>query len=159
MAGFATLYVPDGMDTKPNTEIAMFHAEMIHGPPENKSKIYHHYGNAKETNTYVTKGTGEAITYTPLFTCKNTSSLPSLFTFHRLLDRLRWRVRTDAGFRYIQLTGYPGTPDFKTLTAHFIHTDYEMTGSVSFSDPDLDAVQHITRTAAMSNFQSIPTDW
>jgi alpha-L-rhamnosidase len=64
----------------------------------------------------------------------------------------------DAGFRYIQLTGYPGTPDFKTLTAHFIHTDYEMTGSVSFSDPDLTAVQHITRTAAMSNFQSIPTD-
>ena len=132
MAGFATLYVPDGLDTLSNTEIAMYHAEMIHGPPENKSKIFHHYGNAKETNTYITKGAGEAITYTPLFTY--------------------------AGFRYIQLTGYPGTPDFKTLTAHFIHTDYEMTGSVSFSDPDLDAVQHITRTAAMSNFQSIPTD-
>ena len=29
---------------------------------------------------------------------------------------------------------------------------------MSFSDPELDAVQHITRTAAMSNFQSIPTD-
>ena len=58
----------------------------------------------------------------------------------------------------MQLTGYPGVPDFKTLTAHFVHTDYELTGSIGFSDPMLDAVQHITRTAAMSNFQSIPTD-
>ena len=58
----------------------------------------------------------------------------------------------------MSLTGYPGTPNFKTLTAHFIHTDYEMTGGISFSDPLLTSVQHITRTAAMSNFQSIPTD-
>ena len=64
---------------------------------------------------------------------------------------------TYAGFRYVSLTGFPGTPDFNTLTAHFVHTDYELTGSVSFSDPLLTAVQHITRTAAMSNFQSIPT--
>jgi alpha-L-rhamnosidase len=70
MAGFATLFLPEGLDTVPGTEIAMFHAEMIHGPPENKSKIFHHYGNAKETNTYVTKGEGEEITYTPLFTCE-----------------------------------------------------------------------------------------
>ena len=131
MAGFATFVMPAGIDTEP-TSISMLHAEMIHGPPENRSKVYHHYGNAKETNTYVTKGDGSAVSYTPLFTY--------------------------AGFRYIQLTGYPGTPDFKTLTAHFVHTDYELTGAVSFSDPELDAVQHITRTAAMSNFQSIPTD-
>lgn len=35
----------------------------------------------------------------------------------------------------------------------FVNTMYEEIGSVSFSDPNLDAVQHITRTAAMSNFQ------
>ena len=35
---------------------------------------------------------------------------------------------------------------------------YDEAGSVRFSDPNLDGVQHITRTAAMSNFQSIPTD-
>ena len=32
-----------------------------------------------------------------------------------------------------------------------------MTGDISFSDPNLNAVQHITRAVAMSNFQSIPT--
>ena len=130
MAGFVTLYIPEGLTTTV-TDISMLHAEAIHGPPENHSSVYHHY-RAKETNVYTTKGDGAAASYTPLFTY--------------------------AGFRYMQLTGYPGTPDFKPLTAHFIHTDYELTGSISFSDPMLDAVQHITRTAAMSNFQSIPTD-
>jgi hypothetical protein len=60
--------------------------------------------------------------------------------------------------RYVSLVGYPGVPTFKTVTAHFIHTSYDFIGDVSFSDPMLTAVQHITRTAAMSNFQSIPTD-
>ena len=49
------------------------------------------------------------------------------------------------GFRYVQLTGYPGTPDFQTLTAHFIHTNYDLTGSIGFSDPVLNQVQHMTR--------------
>lgn len=56
------------------------------------------------------------------------------------------------------LQGYPGTPTFATLTAHFVHTNYEMNNDIGFSDPVLDGIQHITRTAAMSNFQSIPTD-
>ena len=58
----------------------------------------------------------------------------------------------------MSLSGFPGTPGFSTLTAHFIHTDYELTGQIGFSDPLLTSVQHITRAAAMSNFQSIPTD-
>lgn len=40
----------------------------------------------------------------------------------------------------------------------FVHTDVEITGGISFSDPLMDAVQHITRAAALSNHQSIPTD-
>jgi len=35
---------------------------------------------------------------------------------------------------------------------------YDLIGDISFSDPNLNAVQHITRMAAMSNFMSIPTD-
>lgn len=130
MAGFTTLRVPAGAAVVPNATISQLHAEAIHGPPP--STIFHHYHNAAEINNYVTRGDGAAIEYTAQFTY--------------------------AGFRFVQLTGYPGVPDFSTLSAHFIHTDYEMTGSISFSDPMLDAVQHITRTAAMSNFQSIPTD-
>ena len=35
---------------------------------------------------------------------------------------------------------------------------FRLQGQIGFADPLLTAVQHITRTAAMSNFQSIPTD-
>ena len=131
MAGFVTLRIPSGIATAAGTNISMLHAEAVHGPPP--AKIFHHYGGAnKEVNTYLTSGNGKAVSYTAQFVY--------------------------AGFRYVQLTGYPGVPDFHTLSAHFVHTDYEMIGGISFSDPMLDAVQHITRTAAMSNFQSIPTD-
>ena len=130
MAGFTTLRVPEGMATVPGVAIVQQHAELIYGPKP--AGIHNHYRNAPEINTYYTRGDGAAITHTTMFTY--------------------------AGFRYVSLKGYPGTPDFSTLTAHFIHTDYEFTGSVSFSDPLLTEVQHITRTAAMSNFQSIPTD-
>jgi len=130
MAGFATLRVPEGMAITPGQNISYQHAEVIHGPKP--AAIHNHYNNAPEINTYVTRGDGQAIEHTTMFTY--------------------------AGFRYIALTGFPGTPDFNTLTAHFVHTAYELTGSVSFSDPLLTSVQHITRTAAMSNFQSIPTD-
>jgi alpha-L-rhamnosidase len=130
MAGFTTLNIPAGLTTGATSNISLLHAEAIHGPKP--ASIFHHYGNTKETLTYLTKSDGEAVTYTPLFTYM--------------------------GFRYVQLTGYPGVPDQQTLSAHFVHTSFEYTGSVGFSDPDLDSVQHITRTASMSNFMSIPTD-
>ena len=130
MAGFTTLTVPEGLATDAGHMLQIQHAELIHGPKP--AAIHNHYKNAPEINTYYARGDGAAIEYTTQFTY--------------------------AGFRYVSLTGYPGTPNFKTLSAHFIHTDYEMIGGVSFSDPLLTSVQHITRTAAMSNFQSIPTD-
>ena len=129
MAGFTTLRVPEGIASESSVGIAQLHAEAIHGPKP--AAVYHHYV-AKEVNVYYPAGDGAAIEYTPLFVY--------------------------AGFRYVQLTGYPGVPSFDTLTAHFVHTDYELIGQIAFSDPLLTAVQHITRTAAMSNFQSIPTD-
>ena len=111
-----------------------------------------------ERNTYITRGDGAAVLWSPSFTYAGANERrfsrigPSFCTF---LTRFKWLC---AGFRYVQLTGHPGTPDFNTLTAHFIHTDNEDVGSVSFSDSNLDAVQHITRASAMSNFQHVPTD-
>lgn len=118
MAGFVTLRIPEGLDVTPMTEVSMLHAEAVHGPPP--APIFHHYGNTKETNTYITRGDGSAVEYTAHFVY--------------------------AGFRYVQLTGFPGTPDYNTLTAHFVHTDYELTGSIEYSDAELNQVQHITRT-------------
>ncbi|EGD77258.1 hypothetical protein PTSG_12712 [Salpingoeca rosetta] len=130
MAGFTTLRVPEGAAVQAGVNITQIHAEAVYGPPP--APIHHHYSNTAEKAVYITSGDGAAITYTPLFTYM--------------------------GFRYVQLTNFPGVPDFNTLTAHFIHTDFELVGDISFSDPNLDSVQHITRAASMSNYQSIPTD-
>ena len=58
----------------------------------------------------------------------------------------------------MQLTGYPGTPDLATLTAHFISTANEEVGSIVLSDGLLNAIQRNTRASARSNFQHISTD-
>lgn len=130
MAGFTTLFVPEGLATEAGVSIVQQASEAIYGPPP--AGINHYYTNTPEITTYITDGSGNAITYRPYFTYM--------------------------GQRYIQLTGYPGVPTYETLTAHFIHTDYEIIGSVGFSDPILDQVQHMTQSSAMSNFQEIPTD-
>ena len=130
MAGFTTLSLPAGLP--PGITITQRHAEAIHCAKP--CGIFHHYSNTPEVTNYTTGNSFAAAEYTPLFTYM--------------------------GFRYVELSGLPDgiVPSFATLSAHFIHTDYEITGGISFSDPDLDAVQHITRAAAKSNFQSIPTD-
>ncbi len=51
MAGFCTLRVPEGLDTVAGTNISLWHAEAIHGPPP--APIFHHYGPPNnELNTY-----------------------------------------------------------------------------------------------------------
>ena len=64
------------------------------------------------------------------------------------------------GFRYVQITGLPGSsrPAPTTLTAHFIHTELEKSGSFASSSPLLNKIQHATRYAGMSNAMDIPTD-
>jgi|EP01046_Picozoa_sp_COSAG06_P001110 alpha-L-rhamnosidase len=68
------------------------------------------------------------------------------------------RCCTVQGFRYVQIVGLPFVPDFSTLEAHFIHTDFELSGDIEFSAPLLNSVQHAARSSALSNFQSIPSD-
>eukprot|EP00658_Telonema_sp_P-2_P052760 TRINITY_DN4103_c0_g1_i5.p1 TRINITY_DN4103_c0_g1~~TRINITY_DN4103_c0_g1_i5.p1 ORF type:complete len:454 (+),score=88.83 TRINITY_DN4103_c0_g1_i5:167-1528(+) len=93
MAGFTTLHIPEGVCSFPSN-ISQLHAEAVHGPPP--AGVYHHYGNTKEVNTFLSRGDGAAVRYTAQFVY--------------------------AGFRYVQLTGYPGVPEFSTLEAHFVHT-------------------------------------
>ena len=168
MAGFATLHIPEGVATQPNVTIHMLHAEAIRGPPQNNSAIFQHYGCSEgsragslkgcmELNTYITKGGGAAVSYRPHFTYIRIARLCILYS-NPCCSASLWYCCRYAGFRYIELRGYPGIPDRSTLTAHFVHTAYEHTGDISFSDSQLSAVQHITRAAAKSNFQSVPTD-
>lgn len=62
------------------------------------------------------------------------------------------------GFRYVELTGFPGVPSLNTLTAYFIHTDVGKTGSFSCSDELLNNIHKNVILSQMANLMSIPTD-
>lgn len=88
--------------------------------------------NAAATDRYTLAGTGQAEMYEPRF------------TYH--------------GFRYLEVTGYPGTPTLDSVAAQVVHADVTPTGSFSSSDPLLNQIWLNNRRTILNNTMSIPTD-
>jgi alpha-L-rhamnosidase len=86
---------------------------------------------AKVTDTYITKGDDTEI-YEPRF------------VYH--------------GFRYVELTGYPGKPDLTTIEGKVIHDDLTMTGQFECSDPLINQIYKNAVWGIRGNYRSIPTD-
>jgi alpha-L-rhamnosidase len=62
------------------------------------------------------------------------------------------------GFRYVELTGYPGTPSLDTLRGEVVHSAVGTTGSFVASKQILNDIQHMIHWGQLSNLMSIPTD-
>jgi hypothetical protein len=86
---------------------------------------------AASTDTYTLAGTGQE-TYEPRF------------TYH--------------GFRYVEVTGYPGTPTRASLDARVVHPDVASTGTFTSSDPLLNQIWQNNRWGILNNSMSTPTD-
>jgi alpha-L-rhamnosidase len=87
---------------------------------------------ARATDTYILRGeSGEEI-YSPRF------------TYH--------------GFRYVEVTGYPGTPKPGAILGKVVHTAVGSTGGFSASKPVLNQIQRMVQWSVLSNLHSIPTD-
>ncbi|WP_406151288.1 alpha-L-rhamnosidase [Streptomyces sp. NBC_01012] len=86
---------------------------------------------ARATDTYTLKGGGQE-TYEPRF------------TFH--------------GFRYVEVTGYPGTPPRDAVVGRVIHTSAPFTMDFSTDVPMLDQLHSNITWGQRGNFLSIPTD-
>lgn len=70
-----------------------------------------------------------------------------------------WEPRfTYHGFRYVEVTGFPGTPTRDSLWGRVVHTSFESAGSFRCSSELLNAIQAITRRAYRSNYHGYPTD-
>ncbi|MGN9777597.1 family 78 glycoside hydrolase catalytic domain [Micromonospora sp. H33] len=87
--------------------------------------------SAKATDHYRLAGGGPE-TYEPTF------------TFH--------------GFRYVEVTGYPGTPDLSTVTGLVMHTDGELTSEFETSNAMVNKLHSNITWGQRGNFLSIPTD-
>ena len=62
------------------------------------------------------------------------------------------------GFRYVELTGFPGTPDLETLTGCVVGTDLPIVGLFECSDPIISAFYRNIEWGTRGNYLSIPTD-
>ncbi len=86
---------------------------------------------ARATDSYVCKGAG-------------LEKFEPRFTFH--------------GFRYVEVTGFPGTPDLSALTGLVIGSDIPKTGSFETSSALVNQLQSNIDWGQRGNFLSIPTD-
>jgi len=86
---------------------------------------------AKATDTYVLAG-GGAEEWAPRF------------TFH--------------GFRYAEVSGWPGELDPAAVTAEVLHSDMERTGWFTASDPLVDRLHENVVWGMRGNFVDVPTD-
>ncbi len=86
---------------------------------------------ARATDYYTFKGEGEEI-WEPKF------------TFH--------------GFRYVELSGYPGELEDDTITGIVLHSEMAQTGQFSASEPILNQLQSNILWGQKGNFVDVPTD-
>jgi alpha-L-rhamnosidase len=86
---------------------------------------------AKSRDVYTLRGEGEEV-YEPRF------------TYH--------------GFRYVEVTGFPGTPSLASLRARVAHSAVETTGSFAASKEILNQIQKLIRWSQLTNLFSVPTD-
>ncbi len=87
--------------------------------------------SARATDTYICKG-GGIETFEPRF------------TFH--------------GFRYVEVTGFPGTPNLNALTGLVIGSDIPVTGTFNTSSALVNQLQSNIDWGQRGNFLSVPTD-
>jgi alpha-L-rhamnosidase len=110
------------------TEIKLRHAELIF---EDGALNVSPNQSAEATEVYILKG-GGLETFEPKFTCH--------------------------GFRYVEVTGFPGVPTLDTLVGCFVHSDVEKTGEFICSNPLINQIHQNILWGQLSNLTSIPTD-
>jgi len=87
--------------------------------------------SARAEDVYILKGEGEEV-YEPRF------------TYH--------------GFRYVEVTGYPGVPTAETIRGRVVHSAVRQIGSFVSSNPALNGLQKNITWGQKTNLHSVPTD-
>ena len=116
------------LTARAGTEVTVRHAEVL----EDGGLCVRPLRHAAATDSYTAAGTGEAEEWEPRF------------TYH--------------GFRYAEVTGWPGTPAPGDIVARVLHTDMRPTGEFACSDPLVERLHENVRWSMRGNFVDIPTD-
>jgi len=62
------------------------------------------------------------------------------------------------GFRYVEVTGFPGTPSLDSVRGRVVHTAVNTVGSFIASKQILNDIQKLIRWSQVTNLFSVPTD-
>ena len=108
--------------------LTLKHAEVL---DKEGNMYYTNLRSAKQTNTFYLKGGGEEV-FEPHFTFQ--------------------------GFRYVMVSGYPGTLTSDDIRGMVIHSDMEPSGTFTCSDPLINQLQHNIVWGLKGNFLDVPTD-
>jgi alpha-L-rhamnosidase len=65
---------------------------------------------------------------------------------------------TFMGFRFVEITGFPGELKPENLTGVVVHSDMALTGTFESSNPLLNQLQHNIQWGQIGNFVDVPTD-
>ena len=115
------------------TEVTLRYAEKLTDDGEidqSNINVFIHSGDC-QTDRYILKGDGLE-TWEPRF------------TYH--------------GFRYVQLDGFPGTPDVDALRGCVVHTSFQSIGDFRCDNALINNLHQCARWSYISNFVGIPTD-
>jgi len=70
-----------------------------------------------------------------------------------------WEPRfTSHGFRYVEMTGYPGKPAFGSVAGRVVNDDLKTAGGFECSSPLLNRIYRAIVWGVRGNYHSIPTD-
>jgi len=116
------------VDGPAGTEVRIRHAELIH---DDGTLNLGPNENAEATDTYILRGGGPEV-HEPHF------------TYH--------------GFRYAEVTGYPGSPGPDSVEGLFVHSDVARTGALRTSSELINRIHGNVLWGQLSNLMSIPTD-
>jgi alpha-L-rhamnosidase len=112
----------------PGTTVRLRHAETLRAD----GRLYvANLRSARCTDQYTLRGDGIEV-YEPRF------------TYH--------------GFRYVEVTGFPGEPGMEAIDARVVHDDLEPAGDFACSHELLNRIHANCRWGIRGNYRSIPTD-
>ena len=110
------------------TRIILRHAETL--KPDGSLYMANLRG-ARQTDSYILKGDGEEI----------------------------WEPRfTSHGFRYVEVTGFPGKPDLNSIEGRVVNDDLPAAGEFECSNELLNQIYRAIVWGVRGNYRSIPTD-
>ncbi len=110
------------------TDVRLRFAELLY---KNGTLNQENLRSAQAEDHYILKGEGEE-TWEPRF------------TYH--------------GFRYVEVTGFPGTPTLETVRGRIVHSAVKPIGSFAASNDVLNGIQRLVTWGQKTNLHGIPTD-